>query len=119
MDDDEQLLRPEVQAHIDALDEPHRRLFDRLHQLIVAEVPGAEIVISYQIPIYKARTGHVGLNTWRADGITLTATSPDHIEQFHQRHPQFKVHKASIQFGFDDELPDDDIREVVRRATSG
>jgi uncharacterized protein YdhG (YjbR/CyaY superfamily) len=115
-------LRPqlpdEVRVYVDALDPAHRQLFDRLHDLILSVVPDAEVVISYQIPMYKVDRRHVGLNAGRADGVTLTTTSPDHIEAFRRRHPQFKTNKASIQFRFDDELPDDDIKDVIRRATS-
>ena len=111
-------LADDVRDYIDALDPPHRRLFDRLHDLILSVVPDAEIVISYRIPLYRLGRRHVGLNAGRADGVTLTTTSPDHIEAFRRRHPQFKTNKASIQFRFDDELPDDDIKDVIRRATT-
>jgi uncharacterized protein YdhG (YjbR/CyaY superfamily) len=110
-------LPADVQAYVDALDAGHRRLFDHLQDLILHELPDAEVVISYQIPLYKVGRLHVGLNARRADGITLTTTSPDHIEAFRRRHPGFKTNKASIQFRLDDELPDDDIRDVIRRAT--
>jgi uncharacterized protein YdhG (YjbR/CyaY superfamily) len=109
-------LSDDVRAYIDALDAPHRRLFDRLHDLILDEVPDAEVVISYQIPLYRVERRHVGLNARRANGVTLTATSPDHIDAFRRRHPEFKTNKASIQFGLNDELPEDDIRDVIRRA---
>ncbi len=111
-------LPADVQAYVDALDPPHRRLFDHLQRLILDELPDAEVVIAYQIPMYKVGRRRVGLNAGRADGITLTTTSPDHIEAFKRRHPTFKTNKASIQFGLDDEIPDDDVRDVVRRATS-
>jgi uncharacterized protein YdhG (YjbR/CyaY superfamily) len=110
-------LPDDVQAYIDALDAAHRRLFDRLHELILDEVPDAHVVISYQIPLYKVGRRHVGLNAGRPDGVTLTTTSPDYIDAFKRRHPRFKTNKASIQFSFDDELPDHDIRDVIRRAT--
>jgi uncharacterized protein YdhG (YjbR/CyaY superfamily) len=110
-------LPDEVRGYVDALDPAHRQLFDRLHDLILSVVPDAEVVISYQIPMYKVGRRHVGLNAGRANGITLTTTSPDHIEAFRRRHPQFKTNKASVQFRFDDELPDDDIKDVIRRAT--
>ena len=104
--------------HIDALDGPHRRLFDHLHELILDELPEASVVISYRMPMYKVGRRHVGLHAGHANGVTLTTTAPEHIEDFRRRHPEFKANKASIQFGFDDELPDDDIRDVIRRATS-
>jgi uncharacterized protein YdhG (YjbR/CyaY superfamily) len=116
--EDSPTLSDDVRAYIEALDAPHRRLFDRLHELILAELPDASIVISYGIPLYKVGRRHVGLNAGRSNGVTLTTTSPAHIEEFRRRHPEFRANKASIQFRFDDELPDDDITDVVRRATS-
>jgi uncharacterized protein YdhG (YjbR/CyaY superfamily) len=113
-----QQLPDDVREYIDALDAAHRRLFDRLHDLIVDELPDAQVVISYQIPLYRVGRRHVGLNARRPDGVTLTTTSPDHIDAFRRRHPQFKTNKASIQFRLNDELPEDDIRQVIRRATS-
>jgi uncharacterized protein YdhG (YjbR/CyaY superfamily) len=110
-------LSAEVQDYIDALDPNHRRLFDHLHRLVLEELPEANVVISYQIPLYKVGSRHVGLNARRPGGVTLTTTSPDHIATFRSRHPRFKTNKASIQFRFGDELPDDDIRGVIRRAT--
>ena len=111
-------LPDDVRAYIDALDGPHRRLFDHLHELILGELPDASVVISYRMPMYKVGRRHVGLNAGRPNGVTLTTTAPEHIAEFRRRHPEFKANKASIQFGFDDELPDDDIRDVIRRATS-
>ncbi len=113
-----QQLPEDVQEYIDALDPVHRRLFDRLHRLIVDELPDAQIVMSYQIPLYRVGRRHVGLNARRPGGVTLTTTSPDHIEEFRRRHPQFKTNKASIQFRLNDELPKDDITDVIRRAIS-
>lgn len=112
-----QPLPDDVQAYVDGLDPAHRRLFDRLHRLIVDELPDAQIVMAYQIPLYKVGRRHVGLNAGRRDGVMLTTTSPDHIEEFRRRHPQFKTNKASIQFRLDDQLPEDDITDVIRRAT--
>ncbi len=113
-----QPLSDDVQEYIDALDPAHRRLFDRLHQLILDELPDARVVISYQIPLYRVGRRHVGLNARRPDGVTLTTTSPDHIDAFRRRHPKSKTGKASIQFRLNDELPEDDIRDVIRRAIS-
>lgn len=111
-------LPDDVQQYIDALGASHRQLFDRLHHLIMDELPDAEVVISYRIPLYKVGRRHVGLNAGRPGGITLTTTSPDHIEGFRRQHPEFKTNKASIQFRLEDDLPEDDIRQVIRRATS-
>lgn len=109
---------PTVEAYVEALDEPHRALFERLQGLVLDVVPNAEVRISYRIPIYTVGTRHVGLNAGLRDGVTLTATSPDHIAAFAASNPGFKTGKASIQFRFADDLPEADIRDVVRRATT-
>jgi hypothetical protein len=64
-----------VRAYIDRLGPEHRRLFDRLQDLILAVVPDAQVVISYQIPLYKVGKLHVGLSARRAGGVTLTTNS--------------------------------------------
>jgi hypothetical protein len=112
-----QALRPEVQAYIDAVPATHRAQFDRLHEIIMSELPTADVVISYKMPLYKVGKRHVGLNADRPTGVTLTATSPDHIEAFRQLYPQFTANKASIPFQLGDDLPEDGIRDVIRRAT--
>lgn len=112
-----QALPADVQAYIDAVPPSHRAQFDRLHEIIMDELPTAEVVISYQMPLYKVGRRHVGLNAGRPTGVTLTTTSPDHVEPFRRRYPQHPTNKASIPFRLGDELPEDAIREVIRRAT--
>ncbi len=107
-----------VTDYVEALDPDHRRLFDRIHALIVDAIPDSVVTISYQIPIYRVGRLHVGLNAHRRGGVTLTTTSPDHIAEFKRRHPGFRTGRASIQFDFGDDLPEDDIRDVIRRATT-
>jgi uncharacterized protein YdhG (YjbR/CyaY superfamily) len=111
-----QPLSDEVRHYVDGLPASHRPLFDRLHALILDEVPEAEVVISYKIPLYRVGRRHVGLNPRRADGITLTATSPDHIAEFRRRHPEVRTGKASIQLRLDGDVPEDDLRDVIRKA---
>ena len=106
-----------VQEYVDAIPPRDRPLFDRLHALILDLYPEADIVISYQIPTYKARGGRVSLGLWK-DGVSLYTTHPDHIGTFKQRHPSIKTGKASLNFRITDELPEDDVRDVIRRAIS-
>lgn len=112
-----QELPADVQAYIDDVPSSHRAQFDRLHAIIMDELPDADVVISYKMPLYKVGRRHVGLNSGRPDGVTLTTTSPDHIEQFRRDHPAFPTNKTSIPFKLGDDLPEDGIREVIRRAT--
>jgi uncharacterized protein YdhG (YjbR/CyaY superfamily) len=104
-----------VQNYIDAIPAQQRPLFDRLQSLILELYPDAEIVISYQIPTYKARGGRVSLGLWK-DGVSLYTTGPEYIATFKSRHPAIKTGKASLNFKLGEELPEKDVRDVIKRA---
>ena len=103
-----------VQSYIDAIPEMKRPLFDRLQSLILELYPDAEIVISYHIPTYKVGRGRVWLGLWK-HGVSLYGVP---IETFQQRHSSIKTGKGSLNFKFADQLPEADIRDVIKRAMS-
>lgn len=104
-----------VQRYIDAIPAEQRPLFDRLQSLILELYPDAEIVLSYQVPTYKARGGRVSLGLWK-DGVSLYTTGPQYIEKFKSKHLKVKSGKASLNFRLTDDLPEQDLREVIRQA---
>ena len=103
-----------VQSYIDAIPESKRPLFDRLQSLILELYPDAEIVMSYKIPTYKVGRRRVFLGLWK-NGVSLHAVD---IEMFTQRHPSIKTGRGSLNFTLTDELPEADIRDVIKRAIS-
>jgi uncharacterized protein YdhG (YjbR/CyaY superfamily) len=105
-------MDPAVQQYIDAIPDGHRPLFDHLQSLILELYPDAEIRISYQIPTYKVGRGRVYLGLWK-NGVSLHAVD---VKTFKQRHPSIKTGKGSLNFKLTDELPEADIREVIKRA---
>ncbi len=109
------MVDPAVQNYIDAIPETHRSLFDRL-QLILELYPDAEIMISYGIPTYKVgrRKRSVYLGLWK-NGVSLHAVD---VKPLKQRHPSIKTGKGSLNFKLTDELPEADIRHVIKRAIS-
>ena len=107
-----------VQRYVDAIPAEQRPLFDRLQSLILELYPDAKVVISYQIPTYKAKGGRVSLGLWKS-GVSLYTTDPQHIESFRSRHADIKAGKASLNFKLTDELPEQDVRDVVVRAMEG
>jgi uncharacterized protein YdhG (YjbR/CyaY superfamily) len=108
-------LDESVRNYIDAIPGEQRPLFDRLHSLILDLYPDAEVVISYQVPTYKAAGGRVSLGLWK-DGVSLYTTGPEYIETFKARHPKIRTGKASLNFRLTDDLPEEGVREVVRQA---
>ena len=57
------VMDEDVRRYRDEMDSEHRPVFDRLHQLIVATCPDAEVVLSYGMPTYVVggRRLHVGM----------------------------------------------------------
>ena len=67
-------MNKEVQQFVDVVSDERRPLFDKLHALIMGMYPSAEVVISYGIPTYKAKSGWVGLGYWKG-GVSLSPES--------------------------------------------
>lgn len=105
-------MDPAVQQYIAAIPERQRPLFDRLQSLILDLYPDAEIYISYQIPTYRVGRRRVYLGLWK-EGVSLHAVA---VEEFKQRHPSIKTGRGSLNFKVTDEVPDADVREVIKRA---
>jgi hypothetical protein len=63
-----------VRDYIDAIVPQHRPLFDRLHRLILEAHPDAAVVLSYQLPTYKAGRRRLFVGVWK-HGVSSTAGS--------------------------------------------
>ena len=72
------MLEPAVQRSIDAIPGRQRPLFDRLHSLILALYPNAEIVISYQIPTYRVGRRRVFLGLWQGGLARISSMARGH-----------------------------------------
>jgi uncharacterized protein YdhG (YjbR/CyaY superfamily) len=105
-------MEPDVQSYIDAIPERQRPLFERLQSLILEHYPNAEITISYRIPSYKVGRRRVYLGLWKS-GVSLHAVA---VEDFKQRHPSIKTGRGSLNFKLTDEVPEDDVRDVIKGA---
>jgi uncharacterized protein YdhG (YjbR/CyaY superfamily) len=92
-----------------------RRLFDKLQAMILDLYPQAEVVISYQIPTYKAKSGWVALGYW-SGGVSLYTNGPHHIEDFKAQYPAIKTGKGSINFRVSDPVPVTALKRVIRHA---
>ena len=111
-------MNDDIQSLIDAGSAEQQALLGRLRALILRLYPDARQVIYYRLPTFKTAAGQVSLGYWK-EGVTLYTTSPDNLAAFKTAHPKIKTNKASINFRLGDELPLDDVAEVVQRAMSG
>ena len=107
-------MNKEVQRYVDAVSDDRRRLFDKLHALIMGLYPDAEVVIAYEVPMYRAKSGRVGLGYWKK-GVSLY-TSARHSAEFRAKYPAIKTGKGSINFKVTDVVPVAALKKVIRYA---
>jgi uncharacterized protein YdhG (YjbR/CyaY superfamily) len=101
-----------VDAYIAAFPAEVQALLQELRATIRAAAPGAEEVISYQMPTFRlhgnlvhfaAYTGHIGFYP-----------APSGIAAFQEALSRYKGAKGSVQFPLDEPLPLDLVAEIVR-----
>jgi hypothetical protein len=75
------------------------------------------VVLSYQIPTYKAGSRRLYLGAWK-HGVSIYGWPQDRDAGFTARHPGLKTSKGTIQLRPEDAagLPDDEFRDLVRAA---
>jgi uncharacterized protein YdhG (YjbR/CyaY superfamily) len=106
-----------VQDYIDAITPEHRPLFDRLHRLILQARPDAAVVLSYQIPTYKAGRRRLYLGAWK-HGVSIYGWQQDRDAGFTSRHPDLHTSTGTIRLRPEDaaDVPDDEFRDLARAA---
>lgn len=112
-------IPPPVQEYVDAIPAEHRPLFDRMHSLVVAEHPEAEMVLSYRIPCYRVGRRRLFLAAW-AHGVSLYGWGQDRDAGFSARHPDLLSGRGTIRLrtGISAEIPDREFRDLFRATLS-
>jgi uncharacterized protein YdhG (YjbR/CyaY superfamily) len=106
-----------VREYIDRLDPAQRPLFDRMHGLILAACPEAEVALSYKMPTYRAGRRRLYLGAWQ-HGVSLYGWPRGHDGGFAERHPELLSGKATIRIRPQDAaaLSDGELSELIRAA---
>jgi uncharacterized protein YdhG (YjbR/CyaY superfamily) len=106
-----------VRAYIEAITAEHRSLFERLHRLILAAHPDAEVVLSYQIPTYKVGKRRLYVGAWK-HGVSIYGWQQGLDSGFTARHPELRTSKGTIRLRPEDAagIPDDELYDLVRVA---
>jgi len=106
-----------VQAYIDGIPPGHRALFDRLHRLILATHPGAEVTISYKMPAYRAGKRRIYVGAWK-HGISVYGWGKGRDGGFTARHPALVTSTGTIQLPLEDAagIPDEEFAALARAA---
>ena len=106
-----------VERYIDGIAPEHRPLFDRLHRLILAAHPDAEVVLSYQMPTYKVGGRRLHLAMWK-HGLSIYGLKQDRDAGFILRHPELKTSKGTVQLSAEDAagILDEELTDLVHAA---
>jgi uncharacterized protein YdhG (YjbR/CyaY superfamily) len=103
-----------VRSYIEGVDPAHRPLFDRVHRLIMAAHPDADVVLSYQIPAYKAGQRRLYVGAWQ-HGISLYGWGQGRDGGFAERHPELLAGQGTIRLRPQDAdaLGDEELSSLV------
>jgi uncharacterized protein YdhG (YjbR/CyaY superfamily) len=110
-------IPPDVQAYIDAIPPGLRPLFDRLHRLILAAHPAAEVTLSYKMPAYQAGKRRIHVGAWK-HGISIYGWGADRDGGFTVRHTGLVTSTGTIRLRPEDaaSIPDEEFLALARAA---
>ena len=108
-------MNDRVQAYFEAVPAARRARLDVLHELIVALFPEAEMTLSYEMPTYRVKSGWVAIANQK-HYVSLYTCGAAHIAAFKAKHPRYKTGAGCINFRDTDELPLEDLKQVIRHA---
>jgi uncharacterized protein YdhG (YjbR/CyaY superfamily) len=106
-----------VQDYIDAIAPANRPVFDRIHRLVLASYPDAEMLISYQMPTYKVGDNRLYVGAWKS-WVAIYGLDNGRDGGFADRHPELRTSKGTIQLRPDAAatISDAELRDLVRAA---
>ncbi len=103
-----------VQEYVDALDPGRRALFDRLHRIVMAARPDAEVALSYGMPAYRVAGRRLNVGVWK-HGVSVYGWRADNDGGFVTRHPRLSSGKGTIRISAGDaeEITDEELRALL------
>ena len=104
----------EVRDFIDAIAPERRPLFDRLHRIVLAAHPEAEVALSYGMPAYRVGARRLNIGVWK-HGVSVYGWRADRDGGFVARHPALSSGKGTIRIRPADAegISDDELRALL------
>jgi uncharacterized protein YdhG (YjbR/CyaY superfamily) len=105
---------PAVQSYIDGIGPEQRPLFERLHAIILATHPDAEVALSYDMPTYRVGARRLNVGAWK-HGVSVYGWQRDNDGGFVARHPNLTSGKGTIRIRprEADAITDDELRGLL------
>ena len=108
-------MDPAVKKYFAAVPEPRKEKVEALHQVVMELFPDIELDMKYKMPTYHLGEGWVAIANQK-NYVSLYTCGYHHIEGFKEKHPDIKTGKGCINFRDKDDLPINDIEQVVKHA---
>lgn len=108
-------MNPEVKDYMASVPDSRRTRVNALHDLVMEMFPNARLDMKYRMPTYRSGEGWVAIANQK-NYVSLYTCGYHHIEGFRKKNPGIKTGKGCINFRDRDELPIDDIRQVIDHA---
>jgi len=106
-----------VRDYIDGIAPAQRPLFERLHDIVVAAHPEAELSMAYDMPAYRVGRRRLSLGAW-SHGVSVYGWRRDNDGGFAARHPDLLQGKATMRISnaAAASLGDDELRRLLEGA---
>ena len=107
-------MEASVRAYIDAIAPSQRPLYDRIHRLILEVAPTAAIVLSYNMPTYRAGERSLHVAAWK-HGVSLYGWDEGRDGGFVERYPELSSGRGTLRLRPSDaeKITDDELRAVI------
>ena len=104
----------DLAAYIEGIPTAQRPLFDRLHTIVLAEHPDAEMALSYGMAGYRVGRRRLNLGVWK-HGVSVYGWRNDRDGGFVARHPRLSSGKGTIRISPRDaeEISDEELRALL------
>jgi uncharacterized protein YdhG (YjbR/CyaY superfamily) len=107
-------VNEEVDAYLDALDEPQRSTLRTLRQTILEIVPDAQEVISYRVPAFRVSGGiFAGFAAFKQH-VSYLPFSGSVLHQLGDQLEGYTTTKSSLHFPSDRPLPKSLVRKLIK-----
>ena len=110
-------MNDDVAAYVDALEGDHRRLFDRVHRLVMEVQPGAQVVISYKMPTYVAGERRLHVGVWK-HGVSFYGWEHGAGSDLVTRRPHLDSGRGTLRLPLSEaeQIGDDELRTFLAAA---
>lgn len=106
-----------VQAHLDAMPDTTRPLFDRIHGLVLDVHPDVDVVLSYDMPTYVVGERRLHVAAWKG-WVSFYGWDPDRDGGLVARFPKASSGRGTLKIRPADAeaISDDELRALIRGA---